>query len=167
MALSADGALDLPAPTLRPVGNRPMTTEAAVSATLTAPPAPTDLDGLRACVESLRDLYAEDVRWIAPRRGIEWVGRETVIRNLLREAASMREPRFTPLRRNQCGQQVFDEYAVRFVFDGDGIEGIVLHPGDPVELERLRILTIADGRIAVETCIETWSVLPGDHTRIP
>ena len=134
-----------------------------MSANPTDLPAPADQDGLRACIESLRDLYADDVRWIAPRRGVERVGREAVIRNLLREAASMLEPRFTHLRRSQCGSQVFDEYAVRFILAGDGIEGVVLRQGDHVELERLRILTLEAGLIVVETCIETWSVLPGDH----
>lgn len=131
-------------------------------ATLTRLPAPGDLDGLRTVIATLRDLYVEDVRWTAPRRGIEWVGRETVIRNLLREAASMHEPRFTSLRRRSCGAQVFDEYAVRFVLAGDGIDGVELRRGDHVELERLRILTIVEGRITVESCIETWSVLKGD-----
>lgn len=132
-----------------------------MNAILEALPTPSDLGGLYAGIESMRELYAEDVRWFAPRRGVEWLGREAVIANLLREAACMREPRFTPVRRCQCGPQLFDEYAVRFVLAGSGIEGVALSSGDHVELERLRILTIADGRIAVENCIETWTVLPG------
>jgi hypothetical protein len=133
----------------------------AVNSILEALPAPSDRDGLYAGIESMRELYAEDVRWFAPRRGVEWLGREAVIGNLLREAACMQEPHFTPLRRSLCGPQLFDEYAVRFVLAGEGIEGVALRSGDHVELERLRILTIADGRIAVENCIETWTVLPG------
>lgn len=135
-----------------------------MSANPTTLPAP---DDLRAWIESLQEFYADDVRWIAPRRGVERVGREAVICNLLREVASMREPCFTHLRRSQCGSQVFDEYAVRFVLAGDGIEGVALRQGDHVELERLRILTLEEGRVVVETCIETWSVLPRDHARTP
>ena len=138
-----------------------------MSATPTDLPAPADQDGLRACIESLWEVYADGVRWIAPRRGVERVGREAVIRGLLKEAASMREPFFTHLRRSQCGPQVFDEYAVRFVLAGDGIEGVALRQGAHVELERLRILTLEAGRVVAETCIETWSVLPGDHARTP
>lgn len=137
-----------------------------MNAILDALPAPVDLDGLYAGIESMRELYAEDVRWFAPRRRVEWLGREAVIGNLLREAGCMHEPRFTQLRRSHCGPQLFDEYAVRFVLAGDGIEGVALRRGDYVELERLRILTVADGRIAVESCIETWTVLPGGRARI-
>lgn len=157
MAPSADGAVDVIAATLRPVGMRPTRIEYTVNAIVNALSAPTDLG---ASIESSRGLYADDVRWIAPRRGVEWRGRDVVIRHLLLEAACMKEPRFTHLRRSQCGPQVFDEYAVRFVLASDGIEGVVLSPGDHVELERLRILTVADGLIVTENCIETWSVLP-------
>lgn len=90
-----------------------------------------------------------------------------MIGNLLLEAACMHEPRFTQLRRSRCGLQLFDEYAVRFILAGDGIEGLAHCGGDHVELERLRILTLTDGRIAVENCIETWTVLPGKQGNVP
>lgn len=135
---------------------RPTRVEDTVNAIFNALPAPADL---RASIESWRGLYADEVHWIAPRRGIEWCGRDVVIGKLLLEADCMKEPRYTQLRRSQCGPQVFDEYAVRFVLAGDGIEGVALSPGEHVELERLRILTVADGLVVVENCIETWSVL--------
>jgi hypothetical protein len=104
-------------------------------------------------------LYAPDVLWCAPRRGLSWRGRDEVIRRLLAEASGMREPRFTPLRRSVGDRRIIDEYAVRFVYTGAGIEGVRLGSGDTVELERLRILIVDAGRVSNETCIENWTVL--------
>lgn len=107
-------------------------------------------------------LYATDVRWESPRRGLTWRGRDAVIRNLLRECASMRDPVYVPVRRVVGPERIIDEYAVRFVYAGDGIEAAPLTAGDRVELERLRVLELVAGRVVVETSIETWTVLPRD-----
>lgn len=107
-------------------------------------------------------LYATDVRWEAPRRGLSWRGRDTVVRNLLRECAAMRDPVYVPVRRVAGPERVIDEYAVRFVYTGDGIDGAPIATGDRVELERLRLLDLVGGRVVVETSIETWTVLPRD-----
>lgn len=47
------------------------------------------------------------------------MGREEVIRHLLREASGMQEPEFTFPRRNGNDRQIIDEFAVRFVFAGE------------------------------------------------
>jgi hypothetical protein len=106
-----------------------------------------------------RDLYAEDVRWLAPRRSLEWRGRELVLRNLLRECAAMQSAEYTPLRRVSGPDRIVDEYAVRFVYSGEGLEGAPISAGDRVELERLRVLEVIAGRVVLETCIETFTVL--------
>ena len=106
-----------------------------------------------------RDLYAANVTWCAPCRGVQHVGREEVIRHLLREASGMHDPEFTVLRRNAGERQIIDEYAVRFVYAGDGIENAPVDQGDFVELKRVRILELAAGRVVRETCIENWTVL--------
>jgi len=126
----------------------------------------TGLDAHEAFVIAARNLYTPNVVWAAPNRGIEWRGRELVIRQLLREAGGMHDPEFTLIRRSQNDEQVIHEYAVRFVYTGDGIEHSPLAPGDFAELKRVRVLTLVDGRCTRETCIESWSVLlPSDAPR--
>jgi hypothetical protein len=108
---------------------------------------------------SARELYAPNVTWHAPARDIRHMGREEVIRHLLREACGMHEPEFTFLRRNGNDKQVIDEFAVRFVFAGEGIENAPLAKGDFVELKRVRILELQASKVVTETCIENWTVL--------
>lgn len=106
-----------------------------------------------------RDLYAGDVVWSAPGRDIRRVGCEEVIRLLLREACGMQSPEFTFLRRSNNERQIIDEFAVRFVYAGAGIDNAPVAPGDFVELKRVRILEVRDGKVTAETCIENWTVL--------
>lgn len=125
----------------------------------TRPTALAPADFPQSLLAAASHLYATDVRWEAPRRGLTWRGRDTVIRNLLRECAAMRDPEFVPVRRVVGADRIIDEYAVRFVYTGDGIEAAPLATGDRVELERLRMMDLVAGHVAVETCIETWTVL--------
>lgn len=106
-----------------------------------------------------RDLYSPNVTWSAPGRDIRRIGREAVIRQLLREASGMHEPEFTFLRRSNSERQIIDEFAVRFVYAGDGIDNAPAAAGDFVELKRVRILDVHAGKVATETCIENWTVL--------
>jgi hypothetical protein len=108
---------------------------------------------------SMRDLYAPNVVWVAPSRDIRHIGREEVIRQLLREASGMHEPDYTFLRRGLNERQIIDEYAVRFVYAGAGIDKAPVDAGDFVELKRVRILDLAAGKVTLETCIENWTVL--------
>jgi hypothetical protein len=106
-----------------------------------------------------RKLYASDVVWTAPARDIRRIGREEVIRHLLREAGGMHDPEFTFLRRNANEQRIIDEFAVRFVYTGEGIERAPAASGDVVELKRVRIMELRDSQVISETCIENWTVL--------
>ena len=106
-----------------------------------------------------RDLYAPDICWSAPGRDIKRSGREEVIRHLLREASGMHDPEFTFLRRSSNERQIIDEFAVRFVYAGEGIDNAPVATGDLVELKRVRILDLRAGKVAGETCIENWTVL--------
>jgi hypothetical protein len=108
---------------------------------------------------SARELYAPNVTWHAPAREIKRMGREAVIRHLLREASGMQEPEFTFLRRNGTDKQIIDEFAVRFVFAGEGIDNAPAAAGDFVELKRVRIMELQGGKVVTETCIENWTVL--------
>jgi hypothetical protein len=108
---------------------------------------------------ALRDLYAPNVVWVAPARDIRHTGREEVIRHLLREAGAMGEPEYSFLRRSLNERQIIDEYAVRFVYAGTGMDKAPVDVGDFVELKRVRILDLNAGRVMLETCIENWTVL--------
>ena len=127
------------------------------------PHAPRELVGhatVAAWLDSLCACYADDVRWSAPRRGVASAGRGNVVAALARELAAMSEPRVNVLR-HTCGKtQSFHEFTIRFHLVAPGIEGVNLPLGAEIELERLRVLTHdGEGRVAVETCIETWTSL--------
>lgn len=108
---------------------------------------------------AVRHLYAPNVTWSAPGRDIRRSGREEVIRQLLCEAGGMHDPEFTFLRRSNNDRQIIDEFAVRFVYAGVGIDNAPAAAGDLVELKRVRILDVQAGKVANETCIENWTVL--------
>lgn len=120
-----------------------------------------DGEDLRNLIEAQCSVYADDVRWSAPRRGLVLTGREEVRRHLLAEACAMRAPQVTELRRTAGGgQQTFHEYVVRFHHAQPGIPAVALPLGESAELERLRVLTIdGEGRVTAESSIETWSTL--------
>ena len=125
-----------------------------------------DLRGASAVAHWFEDLcagYAADVRWSAPRRGLELVGRDRVVAQLARELACMDAPEVCVLRPCCDGDaRAFHEYTVRFRLLAPGIERVPLPAGAEVELERLRVLTRdARGQVATETCIETWTWLAG------
>ncbi len=122
-------------------------------------PAIAALQAHQTLLTMLRELYAPNVVWTAPARGIRHAGREEVIRHVLAEASSMHDPEFSFLRRSFNERQIIDEYAVRFVYAGSGFEKAPIDTGDCVELNRVRILDLVAGRVTVETCIETWTVL--------
>jgi hypothetical protein len=130
-------------------------------------PAPS-IDALQAhhqMLLALRDLYASNVLWVAPARDIRHTGREEVIRHLLCEASAMHDPEYSFLRRSLNERQIIDEYAVRFVYAGSGIDKAPADAGDFVELKRVRILDLTVGKVTVETCIENWTVLlPAERT---
>ena len=123
----------------------------------------TGVDAHEAYIAAARSLYVPNVVWCAPCRGVEWHGRELVIRQLLREGGGMHDPEFTLLRRSQSDTQIIHEFAVRFVYAGEGIDLAPIAAGDFVELKRVRVLAMHEGRCTRETCIESWSVLlPGE-----
>ncbi len=79
----------------------------------------------------------------------------------------MHDPEFTFLRRNGDERQAIDEFAVRFVYAGEGIDHAPVAPGDFVELKRVRILEVSGGKVVSEICIENWTVLPVKSGREP
>ena len=124
-------------------------------------PLPSDsfLDAHNRFLLAARQWYASSVKWTAPARRIECIGREEVIRHLLREAGGMLEPEYTHLRRHASERQIIDEYAVRFIYAGDGLDNAPADKGDFVELKRVRILDLNGNKVVLETCIENWTVL--------
>jgi len=122
-------------------------------------PTPGNLDFPLGLASAFRESYAPDVVWAAPRRGLIWTGREQVVEKLLREAAAMQCLHFTRLRQNVCEARIIDEFVARFTYAGEGIDNLNLAAGAQVELQRLRILTLAKNVVTTETAIETWTCL--------
>lgn len=135
----------------------PSTPATADPGAATAP----NLDFARHLIAMAQATYSPDVEWSAPRRELVVNGREAVVRLLLKEAAAMEGAQFTSLRRAVNDNQVIDEYTIRFVYAGSGIERLACKGGESVELERLRILVLDNGLIVKETCIEQWTPLSG------
>jgi len=117
------------------------------------------LDAHSSFLLAARDLYDTNVTLVAPSRDLRLNGRDSIVRHQLREAAGMRDPEFTFLRRNCNERQIIDEFAVRFVYAGEGIDRAPVHAGDFVELKRVRILDVLGGKVTHETCIENWTIL--------
>jgi hypothetical protein len=138
----------------------------STSIPLHAAPATDALQAHHQLLLALRDLYAPNVVWVAPSREIRLTGREEVIRHQLREASGMQEPEYSFLRRSFNERQIIDEYAVRFVYAGAGMDKAPIDSGDFVELKRVRILDLTAGKVTLETCIENWTVLlPAGHAK--
>jgi hypothetical protein len=114
-----------------------------------------------------RTHYAPDVRWTAPRRALELVGRDAVVAHLAAEAAAMTAPQLVPLRRTVTGPRVVEESVIRFVYVGHGITGLDAAAGTRVELGRVRLLDTRDGVVVREACIEQWSSLGADGSSAP
>lgn len=95
------------------------------------------LESLLVALGATREMYTHDATWAAPRLGIAWQGRARILRGLLGEAAAMCDAELTLLARRGGGDRLISEYCVRFVYAGDGIEGLSLAAGDRFELERL------------------------------
>lgn len=127
------------------------------------PSTPDLLFPLAAFLDRARVQYADDVRWRAPRRGLVIDGREPLLALLCAEAAAMRAVELQPLRRAVAGGRLVDESVVRFIYAGYGIAGLDQPAGTRVELGRVRLLELRDGRVQGETCIETYTPLaPAD-----
>lgn len=122
-------------------------------------PAAANLDFPLGMASAFRASYAPGVVWDAPRRGVTWLGREKVVQKLLREAAAMQDLSFTRLRQSARDTQIIDEFVARFTYSGEGIDNLDAPAGAQVELQRLRILTLANEQVMLETAIETWTVL--------
>lgn len=84
---------------------------------------------------------------------------------LQRECAAMQGADYVPLRRVAGPGRIVDEYAVRFVYSGEGLDRAPVAAGDRVELQRLRVLELVAERVVLETCIETWTVLDSPARR--
>ncbi|MDQ2640067.1 MAG: hypothetical protein M3Y79_05770 [Pseudomonadota bacterium] len=69
---------------------------------------------------------------------------------------------FTRVRRSGNDDKVIDEFVARFRYAGQGIENVQLPAGAMVELERVRILTLAGNQVTRESAIETWTLLGRD-----
>lgn len=71
----------------------------------------------------------------------------------------MHEAEYTALRRHLHSRQIIDEFAVRFVYTGEGLQNAPVQAGDLAELKRVRILQLESSAIVEETWLENWTVL--------
>ena len=118
------------------------------------------LDVPRAWPAVAADVYAPDVRWRCPRRGLEIQGREAVVQRWLADLAALGDARPVTLRRAVAGRTLVHESSVTFVMPAGVGECREVVPGTRVELHCTRLLTFAAAGLVDELVLEHWTPLP-------
>jgi hypothetical protein len=110
-------------------------------------------------VDSVLDLYTDDVVLSIPARGIELHGKTNIRAMYLRLFGSMRDVELHPLDRFATEDRVVDDMRVFLTVVGDGIENCPVAPGCRAELRLIHHFQMRDGLIAREEVFEVWKTL--------
>lgn len=112
-------------------------------------------------VDSILDLYTDDVVFDVPGRRVHLVGREAVRANYLAMWPSMADVELEPLERFATDERVVDDMVVRMRLVGPGMTNAPVALGTAVELRLVHHFDMRDGRIAREQVFEVWRSLDG------
>ncbi len=107
-------------------------------------------------VDSILDLYTDDVVLEVPGRGLRFCGREAIRANYLAMWPAMAEVELEPLDRFATAHRVVDDMLVRMRLVGPGMVNAPLPIGTRVELRLVHHFTMRDGLIAREQVFEMW-----------
>lgn len=107
-------------------------------------------------VDSILDLYTDDVVLEVPGRGLRFEGREAIRANYLAMWPSMAEVELEPLERFATEDRVVDDMRVRMRLVGPGMVNAPLPIGTRVELRLVHHFSMRDGLIAREQVFEMW-----------
>lgn len=106
-------------------------------------------------------LYTDDIVLEMPTRGIILHGKTDIEANYRRMFGSIAEVEMQTLSRFATAEHVVDDSLVRFRLTGDGFVNAPFLVGSRVELRLLHLFAMRDGKIARETVMEGWTLLPG------
>ena len=110
-------------------------------------------------VDSVLDLYTDDIVLSIPARGIELHGKEAIRAMYLRLFSSMRDVELQPLDRFATEDRVVDDMRVFLTVSGDGIDNCPVALGSRAELRLIHHFRMRDGLIAREEVFEVWKAL--------
>jgi ketosteroid isomerase-like protein len=110
-------------------------------------------------VDSILDLYTDDIVFEVPGRGLRLQGRDAVRENYLAMWPSMAEVQLQRLDRFATEDRVVDDMIVRMRLVGQGMVNAPLPVGSRVELRLVHHFCMCDGRIAREQVFEMWRSL--------
>jgi hypothetical protein len=111
-----------------------------------------NLDGIDIAVS----VYADDIVWEVPARGLVHRDRETVKEEYLRIFGSMNVHKVTNLHRFATEEWVFDDSIFEFTITGDGFRNAPFGPGTRVSLRLIHAFQCRDGKICRENGYEVW-----------
>jgi hypothetical protein len=110
-------------------------------------------------VDSVLDLYADDIVMSIPGRGIELHGKAPIRAMYLRLFGAMRDIELQPLDRFATEDRVVDDMRVRLTIASEGIDNCPLPVGSRAELRLVHHFQMRDGLIAREEVFEVWQAL--------
>lgn len=112
-------------------------------------------------VDSILDLYTDDIVLEVPGRGLRFEGRDAIRANYVAMWPAMADVRIEPLDRFATDDRVVDDMIVRMRLVGPGMTNAPLPIGSAVELRVVHHFTMRDGAIAREQVFEVWRPDPG------
>ena len=110
-------------------------------------------------VDSIMELYTDDIVLEVPSRGLRLVGREAIRRNYVEMWGSMAEVEIEPLERFATEHRVVDDMRVRLRLTGPGMVNAPVPVGSKAELRLIHHFSMRDGRISREQVFEIWHPL--------
>jgi ketosteroid isomerase-like protein len=110
-------------------------------------------------VDSILDLYTDDVVMEVPSRGLRLVGRAAARENYVAMWPSMADVEMIPLERFATEDRVVDDMLVRMRLVGPGLVNAPVPVGSRVEIRLIHHFSMRDGFIAREQVFEIWRLL--------
>ena len=113
-------------------------------------------------VDSILDLYTDDIVMEVPSRGLLLKGRDAIRANYLAMWPSMADVEIIPLDRFATEHRVVDDMIVRFRLVGPGLVNAPLPIGSHVEIRLIHHFSMRNCLIAREQVFEIWRSLDAD-----
>ena len=116
-------------------------------------------------VDSIMDLYTDDIVLEVPGRGLRFEGRDAIRANYVAMWPAMSEVELIPLDRFATEHRVVDDMLVRLRLVGPGMTNAPFPIGSAVELRLVHHFSMRDGLIAREQVFEMWRLQDGQGER--
>jgi hypothetical protein len=110
-------------------------------------------------VDSVMDLYTDDIVLEVPGRGLRFEGRAAICANYVEMWPSMADVRIEPLDRFATEDRVVDDMIVHMRLVGPGMVNAPLPIGSNVALRVIHHFTMRKGLIAREQVFEIWTLV--------